>query len=367
MAEPPTSLADVQALNAGTLSLMRQGQYTEARVSGERALARAEASLGAQHAEVAIALGQLGTIYTFLEKYAEGELSLRRALAIQERTGGKPDEAAVSGSETPGLAAMLNNLAYSCRRQAKYDEADHLYRRASGILESTQGPMSSELAVVLESRAASNEERGTYEVAEALYRRALLIREAKPAPDRAFAQLLNNFALLLWKAGKPDEGERHSLRSIEVFEGLYGCDHSVVADCQVDLAAHYESQGRYREAESRLRRAVAIQETRLPGLRLDSRRHVVVPGESLTLARSLLALARVCERLSKRAEAEQIRARIFYTAEKEPFAGVEAVPGHPGWVEARFGGQEAATDGPGEPFASVESRARPKRWWQFWK
>jgi tetratricopeptide (TPR) repeat protein len=275
---------------------------------------------------------------------------------------------AALGPEHPALAPTLHNLAFTCRRQARYDEADDLYRRATEILEKARGPMSADLAPVLEGHAASNEESGKYEAAEALYRRALSIREGKPAPDKALATLLNNLALLLWKAGKPEEAERLSLRSIEVFEALLGLDHPLVADCLFDLASHYEENGRYQEAETCYRRAVAIQETRLPGLQVSSESQVVIPGEYLTLAQTLLALARVCERVSKRGEAKRIRARIHHTAENEPFAGVESVPGHPGWVEAPFaGGEPIPALPPGKKSATDESRARSKRWWQFWK
>lgn len=400
MAERPTSLADVHALNAHTSSLMRQGQYTEARLSGERALGIAGALLGAEHPEVALVFRQLGTIYTSLGRYADGELSFRRALAILERTGGEPNDAvadtlnafavhqiqrgdtsaaetllrkalaigeASRGLEHPDLATTLHNLAYVCRRQARHDQADDLYRRATEILESAQGPMSADLAFVLAGRAASNEESGRFDVAEALYRRALLIQDRKPTPDKARASLLNNLALLLWKTGKPDEGERLSLRSIEMFEGLLGPGHPVVADCLFDLASHYEGQGHDQKAESCYRRAVAIQEALLPGMQLSPERGVVIPGEYLTLAQSLMALARVCERLSRRDEAERIRARIHYTAENEPFAGVEAVPGHPGWVTAPVAGPESGSGAPAGQSTADESRFRSRKWWQFWK
>lgn len=400
MTETPTSLADIQALNADTFSLMRQGQYPEARLSGERALAIAEALLGAEHPEVAIALCHLGTIYTSLHKYADGELAFRRALAIQERIGGEQNDAvavtlnafgchqlqrhdydaaetllrkaltieeAALGLEHPDLAITLNNLAYACRRQARYDDADDLYRRATEILERAGGPMSVDLASALEGQAASNEESAKYDLAEALYRRALLIQEGKPTPDKALATLLNNLALLLWKVGKPDEGERLSLRSIGILEELLGLGHPLVADCLIDLASNYEVQGESQKAERCYRRAVAIQETRLPGLKVSSERRVVIPREYLTLAQSLLALASVCERVSKHGEAKQIRARIHYTAENEPFAGVESVPGHPGWVEAPFAGPESVPGHPRGQLASDESQVRSRRWWQFWK
>lgn len=397
--ETPASLADLRASNSDTLSLMRQGRYGEARLSGERTLEIAEALLGPEHPEVAAVLCLLGTIYTSLGKYGDGETSFQRALAIQERMGEKSGAVAdtlnafgvhriqrrdheaaesllrralaiheaASGAGHPALATTLHNLAYACRRQARYDEADDLYRRATEILERAQGSMSSDLASVLEGRAASNEESGKYDVAEALYRRALVIQEGKPTPDRALAALLNNLALLFWKTGKRSEGERFSLRSIALFETLLGPGHPLVADCLFDLASHYEAHGQYQDADGCYRRAVAIQEAHLPGMQVSSERHVIVPSEHLTLAQSLLALARVCERLSKHGEAEQIRARIHYTAENEPFAGVESVPGHPGWVKASFDSRDPVPPfPPGEQLALDGSRVRSRRWWQFW-
>lgn len=397
--ETSASLADLRASNSDTLSLMCQGRYGEARLSGERTLGIAEALLGPEHPDVAAVLCRLGTIYTSLGKYGDGETSFQRALAIQERmdekSGAVADtlnafgvhriqrrhyeaaesllrralaiQEAASGADHPALATTLHNLAYASRRQGRYDEADGLYRRAAGILEGAAGPTSADLAFVLEGHAASSEESGHYESAEALYRRALVIQEGKPTPDKALAALLNNLALLLWKTGNRSEGERLSLRSIGMFEELLGPDHPLVADSLFDLASHYEAEGRYPEAEGCYRRAVAIQETRLPGVQISSERRVIVPDEYLTLAQSLLALARVCERLSKLGEAEQIRARIRYTAENEPFAGAEPVPGHPGFVKAPFDGRDSVPAPSGKKPASDGSRTRSRRWWQFWR
>jgi tetratricopeptide (TPR) repeat protein len=290
--------------------------------------------------------------------YQAAEALLRKALAVGE---------AALGPEHPDLATILRNLAYACRKQARYDDADDLYRRATEILERSRGPMSGDLALALEGHAASHEESGHYDAAEALYRRALSIQEARATPDKAVATLLNNLALLLWKAGKTDEGNRLSLRSIEMFEVLLGPGHPVVADCLFDLASHYEGHGEYEKAEAWYRRAAAIQEACLPGMQVSSERRVVVPGEYLTLAQSLMALARVCERRSKHAEAEQIRARIHFTADNSPFAGVESVPGLPGWVTAPSAGPKSVPGRPREHRAPDESQARSKRWWRFWK
>lgn len=324
-----------------------------------RALAIQERTGGERNDAAADTLNAFGVHQIQRCEYLAAERCLRKALAIKE---------SALGPEHPNLAPSLHNLAYACRRQARYDEADDLYRRATHILEKAEGPMSADLASVLEGHAASNEESGQYDEAEALYRRALAIQEGKPTLDKALAALLNNLALLLWKTGKPDEGERLSLRSIESFEELLGSGHPVVADCLFDLASHYEAHGQYQDAERCYRRAVVIQETHLPGLQVSSERRVIVPNEYLTLAQSLLALARVCERLSKPGEAEQIRARIHFTAGNEPFAGVESVPGHPGWVRAPIaGGEPKPAPLPGEKSALDESRLRSRRWWQFWK
>ena len=72
-------------------------------------------------------------------RYPEAEKSYQAAIAEAEKFG----------ESTPQLAGSLSGLGAVFADQAKYAEAEGLYRRAAAILETSLGPDNTDLAMVL--------------------------------------------------------------------------------------------------------------------------------------------------------------------------------------------------------------------------
>src|SRR5262245_60877997 len=102
------------------------GKYHEATIAAETLVDLARRRYGEQRTEFAVALSSLAASKAKLNQTAEAVALLNRSLTIRERA---------LGSEHPGVAQALNNLASLYQTQGRYPEAEPLYRRCLAIYE----------------------------------------------------------------------------------------------------------------------------------------------------------------------------------------------------------------------------------------
>ncbi|HEY4932936.1 MAG TPA: tetratricopeptide repeat protein [Terriglobales bacterium] len=179
--------------------------------------------------------------------YAAAESALRKVLAVH--------------SDDP---VVLNNLALALDAQAKYSEAEPLYKRSLAIEEKALGPDHPEVAIRLNNLGLLYYDQGKYSAAELLYKRSLAIREKSLGPDHpSVATQLNNLGLLYKTQGKYSEAEPLYKRALAIDEKALGPDHSSVAIGLNNLGLLYKTQGKYSEAEPLYKRALAIDEKAL--------------------------------------------------------------------------------------------------------
>jgi len=86
--------------------------------------------LGNDHLDTAQSLNSLGILYRNKGNYEQAELLYQCALAIYEQK---------LGEEHPNTARSLNNLAVLYRNKGNYEQAEPLYQRALAIRERTLG------------------------------------------------------------------------------------------------------------------------------------------------------------------------------------------------------------------------------------
>lgn len=111
--------------------------------------------------------GGLGLWLFYQARYSQAEPSLRRALAIDEKS---------YGVEHPNVAIRLNNLAQLLQDTNQLREAEPLMRRALAIDEKSYGPEHPDVATRLSNLAALLKITNRLAEAEPLMRRALIIR-----------------------------------------------------------------------------------------------------------------------------------------------------------------------------------------------
>lgn len=142
---------------------------------GARLLERLEAVMGANALRYGpgdlqryASLMDLGRLNNSLENFGEAETAYRQALELQTRA---------LGDRSPALADALLSLALEVSNQGRADEADGLFRRAEGAIETSidQSP----LALLLSYRAFHSINSGRSDEALSLASQASALRRAE--------------------------------------------------------------------------------------------------------------------------------------------------------------------------------------------
>jgi len=249
----------------------------------------------AVHGDDPLILNDLGLVLNAEAKYAEAEPLFKRALAIDEKA---------LGPEHPQVASDLNNLAALYVHQGKYAEAEPLLKQALMIDEKVLGPEHPQVAKGLNNLSALYADQGKYAEAEPLFERALAIDEKALGPEHPqVASDLNNLAALYVHQGKYAEAEPLFERALAIDEKALGPQHPQVATRLNNLAMLYYHQGKYAEAKPLFERALAIDEKALG------------PGHP-DVARDLNNLGALYVSQGKYAEAEPLAKRALSIDEK---------------------------------------------------
>lgn len=165
LAQSLGNLADVHRL---------EGNHDDAAPLYQRAAALYEASLGADHVDLALTLNNQALLYHTREAYARAQPLYERALGIWERA---------LGPEHPNVAAGLNNLGAVRHAQGAPDEAEAMFARSLEIRERVLGPDHPDVAQSLNSLGDLHRAAGDFGEAETFFRRALGILERALGPD----------------------------------------------------------------------------------------------------------------------------------------------------------------------------------------
>ena len=148
----------------------------------------------------------------------------------------------------------------------------------------------------LNSAAVDAYQQADYAKAEKLLLAALKVAKKFGAQDPRLATSLNNLAALYDTQGKYAEAEPLFRRSLAIWEMALGPEHPDVAQSLNNLAELYRAQGKYAQAEPLYQRALAIWEKTLG-------------PEHPQVATVLENYAALLHKLNRDAEADKIEAR----------------------------------------------------------
>jgi tetratricopeptide (TPR) repeat protein len=162
------------------------------------------------------------------------------------------------------VGAWLNNLAGLYLAQARYADAEPLFKRAISIAEQAFGSEHWEVGQSLNYLGLLYVKQDRYAEAEPFFKRSLIILEKALGTDHAeVGSILSNLALLYKSQGRIAEAEPLLKRSLSIREKTFGSDHPVVGITLNNLANLYDAEERFAEAEPLYRRALSIVETTL--------------------------------------------------------------------------------------------------------
>lgn len=277
---------------------MEEGEFTQARPFFQQVVKMLEQSRGHNSAVVADAMIELGACLYQQQEFAQSEPICREALAIELRlpkdkqrkatigmaynnlgqiAKGRDDDALAeqmfrkaievyrSDPSTLGKVALIQtycNLSALYNHQERYEEARLVAAQALEIQKSISPPDDLSLVAILNAVASIDRAELNNEVAAQEYNEAILILGKHGKDGTAFEKALcdtkDSLADLEFGQRDVDNAERTYLESIEHCVHARGGDHPCVAERMVDLAELYSDTQRYPQAETLLKRALAI-------------------------------------------------------------------------------------------------------------
>ena len=227
------------------------GHYETAMGVLGQAVALREATSGPEHAGVAQALEWLGQVEIYSGRYAQAEVTLRRALALRQAENG------VTAASTTWSMLELGDLLHS---QGRLAEAEQMLSGAIPILRGQTAPLP--LARALTDFGNVLRDRGRLDAAEASYRESLaMFRKLLPARTAQIPLTEIYLSRLLIMRGGPDDlaaADEMLTSNLATLRGLFEDEHPLTALALKELGYLRTEQGRYVEAEARLKEAQVV-------------------------------------------------------------------------------------------------------------
>jgi len=254
-----------------------------------RAISIGEKTDGPDEAIIAEPLKALGDLYAKTGRAREAATALARAEKILRE---HPTSQAVQ------YAIGLRNKAEELRQQNDYEGAAKALLKAHAILLKEVGPEHSYVGRCLEELGVVYRDAGRYALAEQSFQSGLKIFD-KPdgSGTEDAADVKADLVLLYFFEGRLEEAFQMASDAEPVYASEFGTESLEYSTLMNRRGLALSGLGRYGEAESDLRRALAIREKKLP----PDHPYLVI---------SLDNLAGVLESEGKRSEVAEIDQRI---------------------------------------------------------
>jgi CHAT domain-containing protein/tetratricopeptide (TPR) repeat protein len=253
----------------------------------DRLAATSESILGPDHPNFAASLSKIGVLLIKRKQFGEAEKVCRKALKIQEKTLGpnhrdigitlgnlvqalqglgRAKEAEKLGSrqaliETKFVSLRANlNTAVQLFNSDRFAEAAEAIKPVLPMMQEQIGEEDTAFADALEFLARSLREVGNMADSELYFKRALAVRENIVGPyDLSVAKTVSNFGSLLNEEGRYAEADMLSRRALEI-ERSQKIHLSEIATTLHNLAVVHKNWERFEDAASFQKEVVQIQE-----------------------------------------------------------------------------------------------------------
>jgi len=248
----PNAKINWEELNKLTEEAYLAGEYEKAFQYCEQAVVQAEKEFGKRHLNYALALNNLGILYSSYKlDYKKAEPLYRQALRIYEEVN----------KENLDYGICLDNLAILYHDLGNYSKAELFYVQALSAKEKASGKENADYATSLNNLAELYREEGNYARAEALYEQSLVIFEkVLGKSDPNYALVLGNLAFLCQAQGSYAKAEHFFIQTLDVVEKTLGKEHPSYATVLNNLGFLYEKKGLYAKAELLHLQALSIRE-----------------------------------------------------------------------------------------------------------
>lgn len=244
--------ATLDALTSQIEAETAKRHWADAILLGQKALAIEEVTKGANDPEVAGTLMLIAGWMREIDRHAEAEPLLRRALLIFEQSYGNTHEFTISAA---------NNLAATLEALGRLDDASRIYTLTLNNMIKRYGPSHRLTAISTNNLAFNLARQGRYQEAQPIYDKALKIgRATMDDDDPELARIENNVASNLTARGRYLQAEPLYNHALKTRLAVLGPDDLDVATSYNGLAFNLSAQGRHEDAAPLFARALAIRE-----------------------------------------------------------------------------------------------------------
>jgi len=229
-----------------------RGDYDNALVQYQKALAIQEKVLDTEHPNTATTYHNIGSVYDNMGKYEQALVYYLKALAIVEK---------VLGTEHPSTAATYNNIAGVYYAKDDYDNALVQYQKACEILEKVLGTEHPSTATTYNNIGLLYNNMGNYDNALMYYQKALAIHEKVLGIEHpSTATTYNNIAGVYYAKGDYDNALVQYQKALAIREKVLGTEHPYTAATYNNIAGVHYAKGDYDNALVPYQKALAIRE-----------------------------------------------------------------------------------------------------------
>ena len=192
----------IVSLNGLGKVLLDEEKYVEAEGINRKAVEVMQHARPEDDPEFSLVINNLGLNLSYLGQYEEAEALLRRALSLREK---------YRGSKHPDVAVSLLDLGLVSFKQGNFRQADALYRSATAILENIPHDVRSTdenemLAEAWEDLALSYAAEARYGEAEGLFKKAIaLLESTRGNAHPTMVRYLANYAEMLRKTNRANK------------------------------------------------------------------------------------------------------------------------------------------------------------------
>ena len=221
-----------------------RGNTVTAREILDRGAQKVKTGLNEQPEVQARLLETMASVYRSLGLYGQAVTLRRQHLEVLRRT---------RGSDHAEMGIAMDQLGDDLRYDGRYAEAEALFRDSLSILRRALGPDHLEIARALNNYALMLYDRGDPAAAIPLYRESLAMRRrVAGAQSPPVANSLNNLGLAVRASGQPREAEALFREAVEIRTKVLGDDHLLTWNSRNNWAGALLDLGRLDEAEALL-------------------------------------------------------------------------------------------------------------------
>ena len=232
------------------------GEYSKALASYQQALAIRQETLPANHPSLANSYNNIGGVYSDMGEYSKALVSYQQALAIRQQT---------LPANHPDLATSYNNIGSVYSDMGEYSKALASYQQALAIRQQTLPANHPDLATSYNSIGSVYSHMGEYSKALASYQQALAIRQQTlPANHPDLATSYNNIGSVYSDMGEYSKALTSHQQALAIQQQTLPANHPDLATSYNNIGSVYSDMGEYSKALASYQQALAIRQQTLP-------------------------------------------------------------------------------------------------------